>query len=46
MRPGELSVMMLGMIWMPMWPAQVSATPGIVCYHLYPIKNEIMRSYL
>ena len=34
MRPGEQCVMMFGMILMLMWPAQVSATPDIVCYHL------------
>ena len=34
MRPGELFVMMFGMIWMPPWFAQVSATPDSVRQHL------------
>ena len=33
MKPGELFVMMLGMIWMPMWPAQVLVTPDSVRWH-------------
>ena len=31
MKLGELSVMMDGMNWMLMWPAQVSATQDSVC---------------
>ena len=32
MRPGEQYVMMLGMIWMPLWFAQVLATQDSVRY--------------
>ena len=30
MRPGGLCVMMLGMIWMPMWSAQALVSPDSV----------------
>ena len=46
MRPGELSVMMLGMIWMPMWPAQVLVTQDSVRWHVVSstiIKNVISK---
>ena len=33
MKPGELFVMMFGMIWMPLWFAQVSATHDSVRQH-------------
>ena len=39
MKPGEPFVMMLGMIWMPLWFAQVSVSLDSVCLNtLHPNK--------
>ena len=44
MRPGELFVMMFGMIWMPPWFAQVSATQDSVRQHL--LVNSLLLTWV